>query len=529
MAKEFIMKKITGILFVIIITLLLALGVSAEEGIISDEGRLPFEDVKDNYWFYDSTVFCYTNGIVNGMDKYTFKHTDNLTRAQFVQMIANLENVDTSGYSSSPFQDVWSNYWYYNTVCWGFQAGIVSGTSAKTFNPQKSLTRAELATIMRNYMKDKYTVEIDHDLLLRFTDRPKESYWYYDAMCFAVSAGLISGTSETILDPTGTVTRAQATVIFMNFMENYYYGDCEHSFAEADCDSPELCNGCGMIKSLALGHRLNTYDCVTGGVCTVCGDEVSKSTLIHDFDGATCTEADICNRCGESRGKELGHKWKERTCVAPKTCTRCGLTEGEPTGIHSYSMATCTTPMTCEYCGKTKGSANGHFGGGLICGRCGEYMYTSHFQVIEAHFKRLGSPDPETGAYHYTKSFSNNDVTLYYYLEEKIVVLENVRYLSATEFDAIQVEVIEGADYYEFTYIYGTVDGITFIGTGKLDPSTFTKQTPESFDAYVGELKSYHSTYLNVTLWELLMDLYEPIFSIAGGYIKDIGFTAFKY
>ncbi len=522
------MKRIFSILLVLA-TLLssIAIPVFAEETVISDEGKLPFEDVKADYWFYDAAVFCYANNIINGMDKYTFDFSGKLTRAQFVQMLANLEGVDTSEHKDSPFWDVHSNYWYYGAVCWGYKAGIINGMKEHIFSPSLPLTRAQLAVIMYNYMQEKYPVEISEELLSKYTDRPKESYWYYDAVNYAVSAGLISGVNENTIDPNGQVTRAQAALIFQNFMEKYYYGSCEHSFNEADCANPSVCAECGLVNGLAKGHTLSAYDCVTGGVCTVCEAQVEPSIYIHNFQPATCTEPISCSRCSEIRGKALGHKWKAANCITPKTCTVCKLTEGEPTGWHNWAEATCTKPRTCTGCGITQGRANGHYGGGMKCGRCGEDMYSSYFELLKTEVKGR-TYDPETGAYIYTKPYSNNDIRICYYEKEDMLILENIRYLSETEFDIIQVELVEGADIYEYVYLYGTVNGVEFIGTGRLAPATFTMETQEGFGDYAGELKAYYTTYLNVTLRELLMNLYDPL-RYMGTYIKDIGFTAFKY
>ncbi len=525
------MKKIIVLLLVFAtVFLFFTVNLSAEAatGIISDEGKLPFEDVKESYWFYDATVLCYANNIINGMDKYTFDFSGRLTRAQFVQMLANIEGVDTSEYKGSPFWDVHSNYWYYGAVCWGYKAGIINGIKEHIFSPSLPLTRAQLSMIMYNYMKEKYPVEISEELLSKYTDRPKESYWYHDAVNYAVCAGLINGTNENTIDANGTVTRAQAALIFRNFLEKYYYGSCDHNFTEADCSNPSVCTECGFVNGLAKGHILTAYDCVTGGVCAVCEAQVDPSAYIHDFLSATCTEPVSCSRCSETRGKALGHKWKAANCITPKTCTVCKLTEGEPTGWHVWTDATCTKPRTCTGCGKTEGSAMGHYGSGLKCGRCGEYMYSSYYELLKKNIKQR-KYDPETGAYSFTQGYSNNDVTIYYYEQENVFILENVRYLSATEFDIIQVELKEGAGIYEYMYLYGTVDGVEFIGSGKLAPASFTMETQEGFSNYAGELKSIYTTYLNVTLRELLMDLREPLMNVGSCYIKDIGFTAFKY
>ncbi|MBR6513437.1 MAG: S-layer homology domain-containing protein [Clostridia bacterium] len=286
------MKKIIS--FLLILTTVLScfmLTVSADEQIVSDKEYLPFEDVKDSHWFSDAVEFCYVNNIIKGMTEYTFGFSGQLTRAQFVTMLANLEGVDTSTYSVDRFTDVKSSHWYYGAVAWAYSEGIVSGMTETAFQPAGVLTRAQLATVMKNYMaKKEYTVEINEAALDSFTDKPKTEYWYYDAMVYAVSAGLLSGNSNGTLAATGNVTRAQAAVIFKNFMEVYFYGDCEHELP-VDCSSRVKCTKCGMVKGLATGHRFDSYDCGIGGICLNCNEDIPPRA--H-----TNTET-ICERCGK--------------------------------------------------------------------------------------------------------------------------------------------------------------------------------------------------------------------------------------
>ena len=56
---------------------------------------------------------------------------------------------------------------------------------------------------------------------------------------------------------------------------------------------------------------------------TACGHQ-------HTWVEATCTEAKICDECGETEGEPLGHDWQAATYTQPKTCARCGETEGKP-------------------------------------------------------------------------------------------------------------------------------------------------------------------------------------------------------
>ena len=53
-----------------------------------------------------------------------------------------------------------------------------------------------------------------------FKDAPEVSSWALDAVKWCVAEGLLSGTSADTLSPTGTATRAQASVILMRFAQN---------------------------------------------------------------------------------------------------------------------------------------------------------------------------------------------------------------------------------------------------------------------------------------------------------------------
>ncbi len=377
------MKK--SIFLLLIVCLLIGMAVSIpavakdeSDYTISDEGRLPFEDVKENHWFYEAAEFCYANGIINGMNEYTFGWSGNLTRAQFVLMLANLEGVDTSTYTVDKFTDVKSGHWFYGAVAWAYENGIVSGMTETTFVPNGVLTRAQLAVVMNNYMKDKYTVEINDGVFDRFTDKPKEEYWYYDAMKFAVSAGLLSGNSDGTLVATGNVTRAQAAVIFKNFSDNYYYASCEHSFTEADCTNAPVCEKCGLVNGLPNGHTVDaSYSCKLGGKCSVCSVTVEKSNILHDFAAANCGNPRICKRCNIKRGEPVGnHNWWAATCTNPKMCKVCYKTEGNNLG-HNYTDPTCTERPKCRRCGVVNGASLGHsFSDATctkarVCKRCG--------------------------------------------------------------------------------------------------------------------------------------------------------------
>ena len=74
----------------------------------------------------------------------------------------------------------------------------------------------------------------------------------------------------------------------------------------------------------------------------------------HSWQAATCTDAEICARCGKTQAAPLGHSWQNADCENPDICTRCGKTQGEAFG-HIWQDADCENPEICAECGTAQG------------------------------------------------------------------------------------------------------------------------------------------------------------------------------
>lgn len=66
----------------------------------------------------------------------------------------------------------------------------------------------------------------------------------------------------------------------------------------------------------------------------------------HTFAEANCTTPKTCTACGVTEGKALGHSFADATCTAPKTCA-CGATEGEALG-HTFTQGKCETCQAAQ-------------------------------------------------------------------------------------------------------------------------------------------------------------------------------------
>ena len=122
----------------------------------------------------------------------------------------------------SPFSDVADGQWYAKAVTWAADKGIVSGVGDSKFAPEASITREQLAAILYRYAQcKKYDVSVGEDTnILSYDDAVEISGYAVPAIQWASGAGLMTGRSQTTLAPVGTVTRAEAAVMFQGFCEN---------------------------------------------------------------------------------------------------------------------------------------------------------------------------------------------------------------------------------------------------------------------------------------------------------------------
>lgn len=197
-----------------------------------DHGTLPtgsdvdvtemFSDVTKN-WAYPGIQYCVTHQLMSGVGSGRFAPKMTTTRAQIVQILYNLEG-EPKVSGTMPFTDLTQN-WYKDAVLWAYQTGVVVGTSATTFEPDRPVTREQIAVILMEYVTKVLKLErtwTPADLSV-FPDAGSVSDWAKDALADAVALGLISGASnggQTLLEPQGSATREQVATILMEFCKN---------------------------------------------------------------------------------------------------------------------------------------------------------------------------------------------------------------------------------------------------------------------------------------------------------------------
>lgn len=178
-------------------------------------------------WAHEGLDYCIYHGYIAGTSASTVSPNGVCTRAQLVSILYRVQGEPTTvkGYELSklraPFDDVPRGQWYTDAIWWAKLTGVVSGTSATTFDPEGEITREQLAVILYNYTKQFAPGSLTATgSLSGFPDAASVSSWARTEMAWAVGNGLISGTgsgSVAYLTPQGSATRAQVAAILMRF------------------------------------------------------------------------------------------------------------------------------------------------------------------------------------------------------------------------------------------------------------------------------------------------------------------------
>ena len=179
----------------------------------------PFADVVEGAWYYDSIRYAYENGLIAGYPNGLFGINDTITRGQIATILWRMEESPVVNYAMT-FEDVGAGMYYAEAIRWAASEGIVGGYTATQFGPDDAITREQLAAILWRYAQYKeYDVSVGEDTnILSYADALTVSEWAVPAMQWANGAGLIQGSDNNLM-PRGNATRAQAAAILHRFCE----------------------------------------------------------------------------------------------------------------------------------------------------------------------------------------------------------------------------------------------------------------------------------------------------------------------
>ncbi len=177
----------------------------------------PFNDVGKDDWFYDSVRYANENGLMKGISNTEFAPENDITRAMFVTVLYRIENEPQT--AAAAFIDIESGSYYEKAVAWASNNGIIFGISENQFAPDDNITREQMAAIIYRYATFK-GYDITTSGSIAYTDNGDISDYAKDAVIWAAEKSVMSGMADGSFAPGSNATRAQAAAVFMRILEN---------------------------------------------------------------------------------------------------------------------------------------------------------------------------------------------------------------------------------------------------------------------------------------------------------------------
>ena len=150
--------------------------------------------------------------LMKGYPDGQFGSGNNMTRAEFAQLIANVCNLKEA--PSVQFKDVPSDAWYAKAVSALVDKGFMKGAGNNLFLPNTQLTREQTAVILyRLLLEQKVQLPSQN---MNFSDTDKISGYAAEAVRALSAAGIINGYPDGSFGPSRPISRAEIAVVVSN-------------------------------------------------------------------------------------------------------------------------------------------------------------------------------------------------------------------------------------------------------------------------------------------------------------------------
>ncbi len=170
-----------------------------------------FSDVPAGAFYADAVAWAVARGITNGTTATTFSPNASCTRAQMVTFLWRAAGSPAPKGAAKGFTDTSAGSFYYNAVLWAVEQGITTGTTETTFSPNATCTRAQTVTFLYRFAGSPAAGSAS------FSDVSAGSY-YANAVAWAVAQGVTNGTTAATFSPNNNCTRGQIVTFLYRYM-----------------------------------------------------------------------------------------------------------------------------------------------------------------------------------------------------------------------------------------------------------------------------------------------------------------------
>ena len=177
-------------------------------------------DTSKGAWYTDAVNYVWTKGLMAGESPLTFQPQKSATRAQVVSALYLAAGSPAPALNAQdlPFTDIRGDDDYLTALRWAYGQGVVDGYDETTFAGTASVTRQQLAAMLRRCAQLTGPADPTGDLS-GYADQSDVADWAEEDLRWAVGEGLMAGRTGNTLDPKGLLTRAELAQIIMRFTQ----------------------------------------------------------------------------------------------------------------------------------------------------------------------------------------------------------------------------------------------------------------------------------------------------------------------
>jgi len=166
---------------------------------------MSFSDVSQGYWAKSPIEHTSTVGLVQGYPDGTFKPERSLTRAEMATLLVRAKGVTLPGYARQVFKDVKPSYWAANYIEAAQRMGMIQGYPDKKFRPNNRVNKAEAIAILARF--DNLVATKPE--IAPYNDVPTK-HWASRYIAAAKDSGMLNYIDGQRLRPKEDVSRAEA-------------------------------------------------------------------------------------------------------------------------------------------------------------------------------------------------------------------------------------------------------------------------------------------------------------------------------
>ncbi len=195
-------------LFLAVAALLLSVRVFPAFAAVSDTG---YSDVDADIWYAEAVAYCRENNMMDGVGHDRFDPEGSLTRAALATVLYRIAGTPVVT-GEDTFTDTDDGKWYSSAVLWASQENLIGGYGNGLFGTNDPVSRQDMTTILWRYAGSPAAGET-----MNFSDASEVSSYAAAAVDWASANNIVSAASNGTFAPRSNATRAQIAAALMNY------------------------------------------------------------------------------------------------------------------------------------------------------------------------------------------------------------------------------------------------------------------------------------------------------------------------